>query len=491
MGSFEIVEHKNDPATITLNADIAVLSIGSQGINGGNIKLIDWEGREIFTVDGSSAALNLGDQGNGGDMRIRDSEGRQTFLVDGHNANFRVGVYGNAGNIEIYGEQGERTLYLKGPQAELNVGTSGNSGKINVIDWEGREIFTVDGSSAALDLGAQGNGGDMRLRDSEGRKTFTIDGHNANFKVGINGNGGNIEVHDETGKRSIYLNGPQAELVAGSFGNAGAIAVLDTSGKKTIRLNGSNAALYLGGGGTEGDVIIFPTTAKTLTDTKQASIVMNGSDGSIGLGANRIFNTDDIATSIFLNGKKATLKIGYTGSSDFGEGVGGKILIYPSLQQDESAQAQPTITLDGNSGDILLKNADCAEEFDITDSTLCEPGTVMVIDENEKVKASYKEYDKKVAGVISGAGKYRAGMILDKKDEQKNRKPLTLMGKVYCKVDADLSPIGAGDLLTTSTTIGHAMKASDPIKSFGSVLGKALRQLKGGKAIIPILIMLQ
>jgi len=139
----------------------------------------------------------------------------------------------------------------------------------------------------------------MSRIDNEGRKTFTIDGHNANFKVGINGNGGNIEVHDETGKRSIYLNGPQAELVAGSFDNAGAIAVLDASGKKTIRLNARNAALYLGGG-TQGDVVIFPTTAKTLTDTKQASIVMNGSDGSIGLGANRIFNTDDIATSIFL-----------------------------------------------------------------------------------------------------------------------------------------------------------------------------------------------
>lgn len=65
------------------------------------------------------------------------------------------------------------------------------------------------------------------------------------------------------------------------------------------------------------------------------------------------------------------------------------------------------------------------------------------------------------------------------------------MGKVYCKVDAQFSPIEVGDLLTTSFTAGHAMKAYDPIKAFGAVIGKALRPLEGGKGLIPILIALQ
>lgn len=51
------------------------------------------------------------------------------------------------------------------------------------------------------------------------------------------------------------------------------------------------------------------------------------------------------------------------------------------------------------------------------------------------------------------------------------------MIKVYCKVDAKYSPIKRGDLLTTSDTEGYAMKAIDPLKSFGAVLGKALKPL--------------
>jgi hypothetical protein len=69
--------------------------------------------------------------------------------------------------------------------------------------------------------------------------------------------------------------------------------------------------------------------------------------------------------------------------------------------------------------------------------------------------------------------------------------PIALIGKVYCKVDANYGAIEVGDLLTTSPTLGHAMKAVDPIKAFGSVIGKALRPLDSGEGLIPILIALQ
>ena len=65
------------------------------------------------------------------------------------------------------------------------------------------------------------------------------------------------------------------------------------------------------------------------------------------------------------------------------------------------------------------------------------------------------------------------------------------MGKVYCKVDATSSPIEIGDLLTTSPTKGHAMKAEDPYKAFGAVIGKALGTIKDGLGMIPVLVALQ
>ncbi|MGV0025409.1 hypothetical protein [Phormidesmis priestleyi] len=142
-------------------------------------------------------------------------------------------------------------------------------------------------------------------------------------------------------------------------------------------------------------------------------------------------------------------------------------------------------------GDIKLINADCAEDFDIAGLEEVEPGTVMVIDSEGALRQSDRAYDKRVAGVISGAGNFKPGIVLDKQESSKNRMPIALMGKVYCKVDAGYGAIEVGDLLTTSPTSGHAMKTDDPLKAFGAVIGKALRSLEEGQGLIPILIALQ
>lgn len=143
------------------------------------------------------------------------------------------------------------------------------------------------------------------------------------------------------------------------------------------------------------------------------------------------------------------------------------------------------------SGDIVLQNADCAEEFAVKDLEVIEPGTVMVLGEEGALCQSTEAYDKKVAGVVSGAGDLKPGLILDKQPEATNRMPIALMGKVYCKVDAQYAPVEVGDLLTTSPTPGHAMKATDPTKAFGTIIGKALRSLDAGTGLIPILVTLQ
>jgi hypothetical protein len=142
-------------------------------------------------------------------------------------------------------------------------------------------------------------------------------------------------------------------------------------------------------------------------------------------------------------------------------------------------------------GDIILQNEDCAEDFDISSAAPVEPGTVMVLDQQGMLKPSHEAYDKKVAGILSGAGDYKPGIVLGKRQAEGIRMPLALMGKVYCRVDADHGAIQVGDLLTTSPTPGCAMKAADPLKAFGSVIGKALRPLQSGLGLIPVLVALQ
>ena len=141
--------------------------------------------------------------------------------------------------------------------------------------------------------------------------------------------------------------------------------------------------------------------------------------------------------------------------------------------------------------DIFLTNADCAEEFDLSDAAAVEPGTVMVIDHDGSLQQSHEAYDKKVAGIVSGAGTHKPAIILDKQYDRQNRISIALVGKVYCKVDARYSPIEIGDLLTTSPNPGHAMKAHDPDRAFGAVIGKALRSLTDGVGMIPVLVALQ
>ncbi len=141
-------------------------------------------------------------------------------------------------------------------------------------------------------------------------------------------------------------------------------------------------------------------------------------------------------------------------------------------------------------GDVKLMGGDCAENFDVETPDV-DPGTVMVIGQNGALRQSTEAYDKRVTGVISGAGSYRAAIILDSQVSLTPRKSIALFGKVYCKVDASFSSIEAGDLLTTSITAGHAMKATDAVKSFGTVIGKALQPWTHGRGLIPILIALQ
>jgi hypothetical protein len=143
------------------------------------------------------------------------------------------------------------------------------------------------------------------------------------------------------------------------------------------------------------------------------------------------------------------------------------------------------------SGDIVLQNADCAEEFDLASAEAVEPGTVMVLDEEGRLAQSTQAHDKRVAGVVSGAGDFKPGLVLDRQSDQAGRAAIALIGKVYCKVDAQYAAIEVGDLLTTSPTPGHAMKAADALVAFGAILGKALRPLRSGAGLIPVLVALQ
>jgi hypothetical protein len=178
---------------------------------------------------------------------------------------------------------------------------------------------------------------------------------------------------------------------------------------------------------------------------------------------------------------------GVMGASEGGPGLLGISWGGLAGQFYGDVRISKNLTVDG---DLFLPGADCAELFAVVDQI--EPGDVLVIDRDGALRRSDTSYDKRVAGVVSGAGRLRPGMLLDSGNVGSHRScPIALIGKVYCKVDARPHPIEVGDLLTTSMTAGHAMKAANPSDAFGTVLGKALADLDTGVGLLPILVCLQ
>lgn len=139
--------------------------------------------------------------------------------------------------------------------------------------------------------------------------------------------------------------------------------------------------------------------------------------------------------------------------------------------------------------------SDLSETFDVdTGEDQLLPGMTVSIDSRREggLALSRQPYDHRVAGIVSGAGGVKPGMLMGQKGTvASGEHPVALTGRVYCWVDADYGAVEPGDLLTTSATAGHAMKVKDPARTQGAVLGKAMGSLDSGRGLVLVLVGLQ
>lgn len=142
----------------------------------------------------------------------------------------------------------------------------------------------------------------------------------------------------------------------------------------------------------------------------------------------------------------------------------------------------------------LTGGADVAEPFEMALGESVGPGMVVAIDpENPgRLRVSTDPYDKRVAGIVSGAGGVSPGLIMGQTGSLASGDcPVAMSGRVYCLADASGYPIEPGDLLTTSDVPGHAMKATDYDRALGAIIGKAMTSLDGGRGLVLVLVSLQ
>lgn len=141
----------------------------------------------------------------------------------------------------------------------------------------------------------------------------------------------------------------------------------------------------------------------------------------------------------------------------------------------------------------IAGGADLVEKFDVTNDPNPEPGTLLVIDEANpgKLKPSAVAYDTKVAGIVSGAGDVKPGLVLHQDGVLGGNTQVAIAGRVYVKAEALSGAIKPGDLLTTSHMAGYAMQAANHELSQGAIIGKAMTGLQEGTGLVLVLVNLQ
>jgi hypothetical protein len=371
----------------------------------------------------------------------------------------------------------------------------------------------------AVDLSANGTSGAfLQLNNSNGIQKAYLSGLNAGGALSLyqgNGNAGIVaNAQGSGGYMYVYqADGQVGVQMDGDSSGAGYVSVRGTNGSVRGSLDGSD-----GGGGalrlSESD----GTETATLTSQGNGNLYLRQGDGGLGVGvyANNgsggggvsIYDTDATFAAQLTVGD-TTRKDGYLGLAS----GSGSTRVYARVWNGVTASGViglrnasdvQTITLDADaSGDgrittqvlQITGGSDLSENFDIRSiHKPLEPGMIVCIDpENPgRLITSGKAYDTTVAGVVSGAGGVKTGMLMGQKgSEADGQHPVALTGRVYCLVDADKAPVRPGDLLTSSDTPGHGMKVTDHTRSQGAIIGKAMTALEKGKGLVLVLVTLQ
>ncbi len=163
-----------------------------------------------------------------------------------------------------------------------------------------------------------------------------------------------------------------------------------------------------------------------------------------------------------------------------------------------------TLYLNNDGGDVIIApgsttrvsvleitGADLAEKFPTTEDAA--PGTVMEIDPDHpgQLRVARGAYNRRVAGVISGANNFKTGAVLGNLPGSEDAPAIALSGRVWVHCDTTNGAITPGDLLTTSANRGQAMRVTDHEAAHGATIGKAMSALEDRTGLVLVLVSLQ
>ena len=394
-----------------------------------------------------------------------------------------IKLLGSSSQISTYGSDGLEQIRLWGPgygELLLNNGLANNATSVRL---------TAQSSS----------GGQLELRNTNGLNRALLEGENTGGLLTLytaDGNAGAILYGNEgSGSGALSLRNTNGSPRFRAYGGptSGLLQMFDADGTETFTANADgNGSLVLRQGDGSAGVALYGSNG-----TGGGGVTIYRDDGTFA-GQLTVANTTQDDGYLGLANRAGSTKF-YARASNGSDSQGG----YVGMRNSAGAQ---TITLDASdaSGDgkittqvlQITGGSDLSENFEINaEKGALEPGMIVSIDPKNvgELVLSRTACDKKVAGIISGAGGVKTGMLMGQAGTKADGKhPVALTGRVYCWVDADAGgAVEAGDLITTSNTPGHGMKVSNHALASGAIIGKAMSSLEKGKGLVLVLVSLQ
>jgi hypothetical protein len=388
--------------------------------------------------------------------------------------------------IEIFkdhsaGEVWERLMTFRAG-GKIGIGTDRPDAKLHLKG--DRLLLSGEATDAELELSAKPN--HARIQTSP------------NKPLTLNANGNRV---------GIGIENPEAKLHV--TGGAGEVSVKVTGGQPRGLREDAPPVLYVTGA-KGGDV---PDWIETQTGNRAG----DGADVYIraGDGGNVVPNPNFgyLGPRTGGEGGKITLQPGRWGSGLLLSGAvpyaelslapeGGSVTIGREQQEffwDAGSMVSPKVRLDVY-GPVFARGVD-AGGHDLAENYFSDlplkPGDVVCMDpDDDRIVPSAKPNDQMAVGIVSTEPGFRLNVTPGNNGREDGMQayPVALCGRVPCRVVDENGPIRRGDLLTTSTTPGHAMKAV-PLKMNGmeiyrpgTIIGKALESHAGDVGMIEVLI---
>ena len=435
-----IVAQQNMHSAVTGNVGIGVMMPGYKLDVDGDIK--GTTGR--FGTDQLSYGANL-QVANKINIMDSSTDNPNLFIGDSITQFLQLRWDSAGDHAQLYTPAPYHIAFM--PGGNVGIGTTVPEAELDIANPSGGPAMTVGRRSGYPSIRARSDAsGGWLIIDSNGAGNVGLnhydDGHvilvNGGGRVGIGTTGpeAKLSVQMETGTQLMPAVTPGLVIKDGQYNSAKQVDVQDSAGVSKFVINGAGKV----GIATSSPQSELDVAGRTRTQVLEIT-------ERVGIG------TDNPQVELDVVGRTRTKVLEITGGGDL------------------------------------------AEPFNVCGQRSGQPGMVVCIDpENPgNLVVSKKTYDRTVAGVISGAGGVKPGMLMGQKGTSADGEhPVAMTGRVYCRADASNAEIRPGDLLTTSQTPGHAMKVTDHDRANGAILGKAMTGLEAGeKGLVLVLVALQ